>query len=41
MGQKTNSNIFQIGKTNKWEYKCFEKKKITENSIYSKKNIEI
>ena len=40
MGQKTNPNIFQLGKTNNWNSKYFEKK-ITEYSIYSKKDLEI
>lgn len=40
MGQKTNLNIFQINEKNNWKLKCCEKK-ITENSIYLKKNIEI
>jgi hypothetical protein len=40
MGQKTNPNIFQINKKNNWKLKYFEKK-ITENSIYLKKNLEI
>lgn len=40
MGQKTNPNIFQLGKTNNWQSKYFEKK-ITEHSIYSKKDLEI
>jgi hypothetical protein len=40
MGQKTNPNIFQLGKTNNWKSKYFEKK-ITEYSIYSKKDLEI
>lgn len=40
MGQKTNPNIFQLGKTNNWQSKCFEKK-IAEYSIYPKKDLEI
>ena len=40
MGQKTNPNIFQLGKTNNWQSKYFEKK-IAEYSIYSKKDLEI
>ena len=40
MGQKTNPNIFQLGKTNNWQSKCFEKK-IVEYSIYPKKDLEI
>lgn len=40
MGQKTNPNIFRLGKTNNWKSKYFEKK-ITEYSIYSKKDLEI
>ena len=40
MGQKTNPKIFQLEKTNDWQSKYFEKK-ITESSIYSKKDIEI
>ena len=40
MGQKTNPNIFQLGKTNNWRSKYFEKKH-TEHAIYSKKDLEI
>ena len=40
MGQKTNPNIFQLGKTNNWQSKYFEKK-ITEHAIYSRKDLEI
>ena len=40
MGQKTNPNVFKIDKKNNWKFKYFEKK-ITENSISLKKNIEI
>lgn len=40
MGQKTNPNIFRLGKTKDWTSKYFEKKP-TEASIYSFKNLEI
>jgi ribosomal protein S3 len=40
MGQKTNPNIFQLGKTNNWQSKYFGKK-ITEHAIYSRKDLEI
>ena len=40
MGQKTNPNIFQLGKTNNWQSKYFGGK-ITEHAIYSRKDLEI
>jgi ribosomal protein S3 len=40
MGQKTNPNIFQLGKTNNWQSKYFGKK-ITEHALYSRKDLEI
>ena len=40
MGQKTNPNIFRLGKIIDWKYKYFEKKS-NELSIYTFKNLEI
>ena len=40
MGQKTNPNIFRLGKTKNWNLRYFEKK-LSEASIYSFKSIEI
>lgn len=40
MGQKTNPNIFRLGKTKNWTLQYFEKKS-TESSLYSFKNLEI
>lgn len=40
MGQKTNPSIFQLGKTNNWQSKYFEKKML-EHSIYTKRDKEI
>ena len=40
MGQKTNPNIFRLGKTKNWNLQYFEKK-LSEASIYSFKSLEI
>lgn len=40
MGQKTNPNIFRLGKTKTWNLQYFEKKS-TEMSIYAFKTLEI
>lgn len=40
MGQKTNPNIFRLGKTKEWKSKYFEKKP-TEFSVYTFKDLEI
>ena len=40
MGQKTNPNIFRLGKTKRWKSKYFEKKSC-EQSIYTFKDLEI
>lgn len=40
MGQKTNANIFRLGKTKTWGFKYYEKKS-TESSLYSFNNLEL
>jgi hypothetical protein len=40
MGQKTNPNVFRLGKLNEWKYEYFEKKS-NESAIYTFKNLEI
>lgn len=40
MGQKTNPNIYRLGKTKTWKFKYFEKKS-TEAPLYTFYNIEI